>query len=124
MAARIVSDSSPSSETVLTERKEVTTVVCLGTLLRSVVGVLLVIALLPMSVSALDSTELARDNGEVSDFMNLPSGTGYGVSFSTPSASWPIRRVRIFGFLFGKVVEGPGQDVTIEIWMMNGTELL
>jgi len=123
MAARIVSDGSLSSETVLTEWKRVTTVVCLATPLRPVTGVLLVIALLPISVSALDSTELARDNGQPSDYMNFPSGIAYGVSFSPPGASWPIRRVRIYGLLFGKVLEGAGQDVTIEIWTMNSTTL-
>jgi len=118
-----VSDSSPASETVLTERERVTTVVCLRTLCCTVVGVLLLVALLSLPVSALDSTELAHDNGQPSDYMNLPSGMGYGVSFSPPEASWPIRRVKIFGLLFGRVLEGAGQDVTIEIWMTNGTTL-
>lgn len=55
--------------------------------------------------------------------MNFPSGIAYGVSFSPPEASWPIRRLRIYGLLFGKVLEGAGQDVTIEIWTINGTVL-
>jgi len=118
-----VSDSSLASETVLTEREKVKTVVCLRTLFHTVVGVLLVVALLPLSVSALDSTELARDNGQPSDYMNLPSGIAYGVSFSPPEASWPIRRVRIYGLLFGRVLEGAGQDVTVEIWTINATVL-
>ena len=93
------------------------------TLFHTVVGVLLVVALFPLSSFALDSTELARDNDKLSDYMNLPSGMAYGVSFSPPSASWPIRRVRMYGLLFGRVLEGPGQDVTIEIWTMNSTTL-
>jgi hypothetical protein len=96
-------------------------VVYLRTLCYAAVGVLLVVALLSFSVSALDSTELARDNGQPADYMNLPSGIAYGVSFSPPEASWPIRRIRIYGLLFGRVLEGPGQDVTIEIWTINGT---
>lgn len=90
---------------------------------RLVVGVLVAFFLLASSVNAAETTELARDSGNLSDFMNLPSGMGYGILFTPPSASWPIRRVRIFGLLFGRVIEGPGQDLTIETWTMNGTAM-
>jgi len=90
---------------------------------RIVVGLFVLFFLLAPSANAVEITELARDNDKLSDYMNLPSGMAYGVSFSLPGASWPIRRVRMYGLLFGRVLEGPGQDVTIEIWTMNSTTL-
>lgn len=90
---------------------------------KIVVGLLLSVFLISPLTYGAEVTELMHDNDKPSANLSLPGGIAYGVTFSPPSASWPIRRVRIFGLLSGKVAEGPGQDVTIEIWTMNGTTL-
>ncbi len=46
---------------------------------------------------------------------------GFAVSFSPPNASWPIQRVRIYGWTFGKVSES--QRFELEIWSANLTTL-
>jgi len=85
-------------------------------------SLLVIVLLLSASVSAADTTELVRDNNKPTAYVIFSGGMGYAVSFSPPNASWPIRRVRVFGFIFGRPAE-VGQDVTIEIWTMNGTVL-
>jgi len=81
---------------------------------------MLVFLLLPL-VSALESVELAHDQGKPSSFRTLYGGRAFTVSFSPPSTDWPIQRVRIHGLRFGSQTEN--LEFVVEIWAANRTVL-
>lgn len=86
-----------------------------------VIGFFALVLLIVSSAGAVESVELAHDKSTLASLRLVGGRYGFAVSFSAPTAGWPIQRVRMYGLRFGNQTET--MEFMIEIWAQNRTVL-